>query len=257
MPVVTSYPQGAPCWFELATSDQKGANAFYSTLFGWSVKDTPISDNETYSMYKLGGNDVAACYTLMADMVAQGIPPHWMVYFSVDSADASASRVTELGGSVKAPPFDVFEYGRMSVCADPEGAVFSLWQPKAHVGATLAGDINTVCWSELLSRDTREAAEFYTGLFGWTTRVSPEYTEFSVGGQERGGLLRMDEQWQGIPAHWALYIRVDDCDKTVARIKELGGSVKHGPFDAANVGRMAVVADPQGAVFSIIRLTNM
>jgi predicted enzyme related to lactoylglutathione lyase len=64
----------------------------------------------------------------------------------------------------------------------------------------------------------------------------------------------MDERWQGIPANWGLYIRVSDCDATVSRLQELGGSVKQVPFDAPNVGRMAVVADPQGAIFSVIRL---
>ena len=248
---------GAPCWFELATSQQSAANQFYSQLFGWSVRDNPIGDNMVYSIYQIGGRDVAAGYTLMPDMIAQNIPPHWAVYFATPDADRTAAKLTELGGTVLHQPFDVFEHGRMAVCRDPEGAVFQLWQAKSHNGATAMGETNTVCWSELASRDIQKAAQFYTPLFGWQTKSSQHdmpYIEFTAGSQPRGGLLQMNEQWQGIPPHWGIYFQVQDCDATVARIQELGGSVKHGPFDAPSVGRIAVVADPQGAIFSVIKL---
>lgn len=249
---------GAPCWFELATTDQKGANSFYSQLFGWSVFDAPISDGMVYTMYQLRGRDVAAGYTMMPDMISAGVPTHWAVYFATLNADQTAQKVTELGGSLIQPPFDVMEHGRMAVCKDPEGSAFCLWQPKAHAGATAVGELNTVCWSELATRDINKARQFYVGLFGWETKTSnaasTEYTEFIAGGMPRGGLLQMNEMWQGIPSHWGIYFRVDDTDATVARVKELGGSVKHGPFDAPGVGRIAVVADPQGTIFSVIQL---
>jgi len=248
---------GAPCWFELATTDQSAAKTFYSQLFGWSVNDVPIGEGMLYSMYQLGGRDVGAGYTMMPDMVAAGVPTHWAVYFAAASADGTAQKVTELGGSIIQPPFDVMEHGRMAVCKDPEGAVFSLWQPKSHTGATAMGELNTVCWSELATRDMQKAAQFYVALFGWDTKRSAgamEYTEFMAGGQPRGGLLQMTEMWQGIPAHWGIYFRVADCDAAVAKVKELGGAIKHGPFDAPGVGRIAVAADPQGAMFSLIKL---
>jgi predicted enzyme related to lactoylglutathione lyase len=260
MPTVSSHANGAPCWFELATSDQKSANQFYKSLFGWEVIDNPMGEGMTYSMYLLGGNNVGACYSLMPDMVQAGIPPHWGVYFSTSNADGSAAKVTELGGSIKQPPFDVFEFGRMAVCADPEGAVFSVWQPKQHPGATIVGELNTVCWTELATRDTDKAAAFYKSLFGWSTKDSTgqpvRYIEFSPAGaaQPAGGLLQMDAQWEGVPSYWGIYFRVADTDKAVEHIKQSGGQVKHGPFDVPNVGPMAVCADPQGAMFSVVRL---
>ena len=260
MPTVSSHANGAPCWFELATTDQKSANEFYKSLFGWEIADQPIGEGMTYSMYKLGGNDVGAGYTMMPDMVKAGIPPHWGVYFSTPDADATAARVTELGGSIKQPPFDVFEFGRMAVCSDPEGAVFSIWQTKQHIGATVIGEVNTVCWTELATRDVDKAADFYKKLFGWSAKDSTgqpvRYIEFSPAGagMPSGGLLQMDAQWEGIPAFWGIYFRVADCDGAVAQVKQLGGQVKHGPFDVPNVGPMAVCADPQGAMFSVIRL---
>jgi predicted enzyme related to lactoylglutathione lyase len=155
---------------------------------------------------------------------------------------------------------DVFEHGRLAAFLDPEGAPFAVWQPKQHVGATVVGEMNTVCWSELATRDVDKAAAFYKGLFGWSTKDSTgqpvKYVEFTPEGDAMptGGLLQMNEQWEGMPAHWGIYFRVSDCDTAAAQVQQLGGKICHGPFDAPNVGRMAVCNDPQGAVFSIISL---
>ncbi len=254
-----AYPKGAPCWYELATSDQAAGKHFYEQVFGWEVVDSPMGPGQYYTMFKLKGRDAGAAYTLMPDMVKQGVPPHWAVYFATPNADECAAKVTELGGAVIQPPFDVMEHGRMAVCKDPGGAVFSIWQPKAHTGATAVNEMNTVGWSELATWDATQARDFYAGLFGWETKGSanmPTYIEFSAGGRPRGGILPMDDQWKGVPSHWGIYMTVEDCDKTAAKIKELGGAVRHGPFDAPGAGRIAVCADPQGAGFSIIKLSS-
>jgi predicted enzyme related to lactoylglutathione lyase len=260
MPIVSSHVKGAPCWFELASKDQKGANEFYKSLFGWEVKDSPMGEGMTYSMYKLGGHDVGACYSLMPDMIKGGIPPHWAVYFCTADADASAAKAKSLGGSVKAPPFDVYDFGRMAVLGDPEGAVFNVWQPKAHPGATVINEMNTVCWAELATRSVDKAGAFYKSLFGWSTKDSTgqpvRYIEYTPegAGNPAGGLLQMDAQWEGVPAFWGIYFRVADIQTTLAQIKQLGGQVKHGPFDAPNAGQIAVCSDPGGAMFNIIQL---
>lgn len=249
-----AFPTGAPCWFELGTTDQEGAKIFYSELFGWTTVDSPMAPGETYTMFKKGGRDVGGGYKLMPSMLEQGVPPHWMVYFATANADESAAKVDELGGMLMQGPFDVMDYGRMAVCQDPTGAMFSLWQPKTHVGSTAMGQEGTVCWSELVTRDVPRARRFYTDLFGWTTRGSMPYIEFAAGGEDRGGMMAMDDKWEGIPPHWGIYFLVKDCDGAVSRAKELGGVVRVGPFDAPGVGRVAVMADPQGAGFQMITL---
>jgi predicted enzyme related to lactoylglutathione lyase len=121
------------------------------------------------------------------------------------------------------------------------------------------GQDNSVCWAELATWDTGQARDFYTALLGWQTKGAanmPAYIEFSINGQPRGGLLPMDEQWKGMPSCWGVYFHVADCDAAVAKAKELGASVRYGPFDAPGVGRMAAVADPQGAGFSLITLNQ-
>lgn len=254
MPNIDHYPHGAPCWFELATTDQAAAKLFYTEVFGWTVFDSPIGPDQFYTMFKLKDRDVAAAYTLGPQM--QGLPPHWRVYFAATDVDETAAKVPELGGSLIHPPFDVMDVGRMSIAKDPEGAVFQIWQEKRHHGAGIMGD-NTVCWSELVTRDTAKARDFYTGLFGWDTKGAANmatYIEFSVDGVSRGGLLPMEKEWGDIPSHWGIYFMVADCDAIADKVKALGGTVRNGPFDAPGVGRMAMLADPQGAGFSIIKL---
>ena len=156
-------------------------------------------------------------------------------------------------------PFDVMEHGRMAVLQDPDGAVFQVWQKKAHIGASRMYEPHTVTWVELASRDIKKVRDFYAGVFGWETKESSnspmDYIEFAAGGQHRGGLMQMPDDRAGTPPHWMVYFMSPDTDAAVAKLKELGGQVNHGPFDLPNVGRIAVVSDPQGAHFSIITLT--
>jgi predicted enzyme related to lactoylglutathione lyase len=114
--------------------------------------------------------------------------------------------------------------------------------------------------SELITRDIAKAGSFYSGLFGWGTKDSTgqpvKYVEFTPVGASvpAGGMLQMDAQWEGVPSYWGIYFRVSDCDTAVAQVKQLGGQLKHGPFDAPGVGRIGVCTDPQGAIFSVIHL---
>lgn len=260
MASVNEYAPGAPCWFELGTTDQSAAKQFYSQLFGWSVNDNPMGPGEFYTMFQMDGHDVCAAYTLQPKIVEQGVPPHWNVYFAAPNVDEATAKIAGLGGAVVQPPFDVMDVGRMSICKDPGDALFSLWQPKRHGGAGVTGQNNSVCWTELATWDTAKARDFYTGLFGWETKGSanmPTYIEFCVGGQPRGGLLPMDEQWKGIPPHWGIYFMVANCDAVAAKAKEIGAAVRYGPFSAPGVGRITMLADPQGAGFSIITLDRV
>jgi len=120
---------------------------------------------------------------------------------------------------------------------------------------------NTICWRELATRDLPAALEFYSKLFGWTlqqTKLSPmEYKEIIMGDVACGGMMAMDENWPAeVPSYWTSYVAVDNADETVAKITANGGSVRVPPFDAPGVGRMSVVADPDGAGFAIIQFTQ-
>jgi len=245
---VTKYDQGQFCWAELATSDAQAAKRFYGELFGWGADEMPMGDGSFYIMMKKGDATVGAMYE------NKGIPPNWLSYIAVDSADESAAKAKSLGGSLKQEPFDVFDVGRMSVITDPTGATFAIWQAMKHKGADVFAETNALCWNELMTHDGEAAKTFYTSLFGWTAKTSPEYTEWHDGDKARGGMLVMDdERFKGVPPFWMPYFMVDDVDATVEKAKSLGAQLHHGPMDIPNVGRFAVIGDPQHASFALFK----
>lgn len=131
------YAPGTFCWVELATTDATAAKAFYAELLGWSFSDQPVGEGMVYSMLQPKGKDMAALYELNEEMRSKGIPPHWMSYVSVSSADGTTTKATSLGGRVLKDTFEVFDVGRMTVLEAPHGTFFSIWRPRKHIGARL------------------------------------------------------------------------------------------------------------------------
>jgi uncharacterized protein len=251
----TSHPSGTFSWPELATTDRKAAVAFYRTLFGWDVNEQPIGPDDTYSMFQLRGKAVAAAYTMRSDERQHGVPPHWNAYVSVANADDAVKRAQALGAKVLAPPFDVMDAGRMAVLQDPQGAVFHVWQANRHPGAQVLREPGALCWTELATNDTRAAQSFYTQLFAWSAKVGTdggqEYTEFTTGGTTQAGMMAIQREWGNVPPHWTPYFQVNDCDATAAKAASQGAKTIVPPTDIPNVGRFAMIQDPQGAVFAI------
>ncbi len=253
MPTMTSYAPGNFCWFELATNDQNAAKAFYSKIFGWGMTDSPVSPEMLYTTLDIGGKSLGALYGMDAADLGRGIPPHWNLYVAVASVDETTKKAVSLGGKIIAGPFDVMEHGRMSAIQDPTGAIFALWQANTHNGAQLFSEVGSFCWFDLNTTDLDVAKTFYTSLFGWSTGGDARYTEWKNGDQSIGGMMKILPEWGPVPPHWLNYILVTDCDATLTKIKEHGGSAKMEPMDIEGVGRFAVVADPQNAVFAIFQ----
>lgn len=249
MPVVTSHPPGSFCWIELATPDAAAARSFYTSLFDWTVNEMPMGEMGTYFIFQYGGRDCAA----MFQVDSSEIPPNWMSYVLVTDADASSEQARSLGGQVIKGPFDVFDSGRMAVLSDPQGAVFAVWQARSHIGVGVRDEANTLCWNELQARDLEAAKVFYPAMFPWRMKESPEYVEWHLAGNAVGGMLPSQAPPE-VPSAWLPYFAVDDCDASLASAESLGGRAIVPAMDIANVGRFSVLADPQGAVFAIIRL---
>jgi predicted enzyme related to lactoylglutathione lyase len=254
MPTRDSYAPGVPNWIDLATTDQAGAKDFYAGLFGWTYNDLEMGEGATYSMAQLQGRDVAAIAPMQPDLASQGVPPHWQMYVAAPDLDAATAKVEPAGGTVLAGPFDVFEAGRMTVVADPLGAVFHLWVAKDHIGAGLVNEHGAFAWSELVAPEPKSAAPFYVAVTGLRMIDAPmddgsAYTGFSLDGTVETFLAGTREPpMPGMPAVWTIYFGADDVDAVAARTVELGGSVMAEPFDIP-VGRMAVLVDAHGAVF--------
>lgn len=254
MAIVEKHTAGSFCWVELATSDQTAAKAFYSAMFGWEFADSPMGPNSYYTMFQLGGHNAAACYTLMEDETKLGIPPHWNLYVSVASAEETTGHVAGLGGKVFCGPFDVSTHGRMSTIADPTGAVFSIWEPGSHIGLGVQRQHGSFCWADLSTHDPAAAGKFYSGLFGWSMKAGDEgYLHIANGGDYIGGIPPATRRQPHQPPHWLIYIQVDDCAAATGKAKSLGATIYMGPMTIEHVGTMTVLADPQGAVFSLFQ----
>jgi predicted enzyme related to lactoylglutathione lyase len=245
---------------DLGTSDTAAAKRFYTGLFGWTVEDRPMGNGAFYTMLFSGGRSVAALYQQDSQQQAMGIPPNWLSYISVESADRSAALAGKLGGTVLMEPFDVLDVGRMAMIQDPTGAVVALWEPRTHQGAEVVEEPNTLAWNELETGDTARAAAFYAGLLGWGAESShygtTDYTIFRQGERMTGGMMAIPSEWGPVPPHWLVYFAVADCDAAAAGAERLGGTVTSPPMDIPSVGRFALIRDPQGAVFAVIKFAQ-
>ena len=255
MPTMTSHSPGTFCWVELASTDAEAAKKFYPALFGWTMREVPITGG-VYTMCQLDGHEVAAIYQISDAEKGQGMPSHWFNYIAVTSADETAAHVVALGGTVLAAPFDVMEHGRMAVLQDPTGGMFGVWQAKNHPGVGVRDEPNSLCWNELMSPERARAAAFYGKLIGWelSSMETPEgeYTVFMAEGTPKGGCCQITPGMGDVRPGWRAYFAVADCDATVQLATQLGGEVLAAPADAPGIGRWAALRDPQGAVFSVI-----
>jgi uncharacterized protein len=242
------YEAGVPIWVDLSTTDVKSAGAFYSGLFGWQAQDLG-PEAGGYNMMLLNGKMAAG----LGPTQGPGQPPAWSTYVKTEDAAATADKVKQAGGTVVMPPFDVMGQGHMGVFQDPGGAYFSVWQPGQHRGAEVVNDAGAFSWNELATRDIDGAKRFYAQVFGWGAETHGDYTEWKVSGRSVAGAMPMGDRYPPqVPPHWLVYFTVTDCDASAAKAQQLGGQVLVPPMDV-EPGRFAVIQDPQGAVFGIIK----
>lgn len=248
----TKYAPGTFSWTDLTTTDQDAAKAFYSRLFGWEATDNPVGDGVVYSMMKLEGKDVCAISPQPQQQRDAGVPPLWNSYVTVESADQALESARELGATVHAPAFDVMDAGRMGVIQDPQGAFFLVWEARQHAGAALVNAAGALAWNELASSDLDASASFYGELFGWSAEPvagSPmPYLMIQNAGRANGGISPVMPP--DSPSHWLVYFGIDDVDAGIAKVVELGGQQIVEPV-SIGTGRIAIVRDPQGAMFAL------
>jgi predicted enzyme related to lactoylglutathione lyase len=248
----TSYAHGTPCWVDVTSPGLDKTIEFYKGLFGWEAHVTPQPEAGGYTMF-----------TLRDKYVAAGSPPqdersasYWTTYIASDDVDDTAKKIRDAGGTLFMDPFDVFDSGRMTVAQDPTGAVFGVWQAKEHIGAGLANEPGTFTWNQCQTSDPARAAEFYKAVFGYGV------DEMDMGGEQPFRVLSVagkgiagvrEPVAAGEPPHWSTVFAVADTDETVARAQELGATVLMEPLDLPDIGRIAVIKDPAGAVFQVMQ----
>jgi hypothetical protein len=233
-------------WHEQVSSDPKQAQDFYAQLFGWGTEVFKPGEVD-YAMISSGGQTHGGFGKAMEGAP----PPHWLSHVAVEKLEETIEKAKSSGGKLVAGPFDMSEVGRIAIIADPQGAYLSAFQPEGE-GPAPEG---VFVWDELGTSDVDHAQRFYEQVFGWTTSDMGEeyggYRVFNRGETGIAGLMALPDS--SIPPHWQPYVAVDDPDRTAARATELGGAVAAEPMDVPNVGRIAVLRDPQGATFGIIK----
>jgi uncharacterized protein len=239
-------PVGKFVWHEQVSSDPKQAQDFYTQLFGWGTETFKPGEMD-YTMISAGGQSHGGFGKAMEGAP----PPHWLSHVQVENVEETVEQAKSAGGSLTAGPFEMGEVGRMAIIADPTGAHVSVYQPEGDAPPAEG----VFVWDELGTNDIDAAQRFYEDVFGWTTTdMGPDYGGYRVFNRGETGIAGlMTNPDPSIPPHWQPYVAVDDPDATVAKAVELGGSTLAEPMDIPKTGRIAVLRDPQGATFGIIR----
>lgn len=244
---------GTPCWVSLMVHGLAATQEFYGALFGWEFRPGP-QQLGPYVRALLDGREVAGIGQLPPD---RHLPVAWTPYLASNDVDLTADTVRLCGGTVGVGPLDAAEAGRMAICSDPSGAVFGIWQTAAHLGTAITGVPGTPAWNELVTFETVTVAKFYETVFGYEEEAAAaaglDYVGLHLDGRPVAGIHGVGTTLpRDRGPHWMTYFEVADADDAVERIVGLGGHVLRPAHDSAH-GRVATVADPEGARFSVIQ----
>lgn len=243
-------------WYELMTTDMEAAEAFYRAVIGWTSRDSGHPEMR-YTIMSAGDRRVAGVMTLPSETRDRGGRPGWIGYIGVDDVKAATARIRQAGGVAHREPDEIPNIGRFSVVADPQGAVFVLFQPlEAGDPPAPMGTPGHVGWRELYAADGPSAFEFYAGQFGWTKAEAMDmgpmgvYQLFAAGGDAIGGMMTKPDN---VPApFWLFYFNVPELDAAVARVTGNGGQILFGPTEVPGGAWIVQGMDPQGAMFALV-----
>src|SRR5262245_26226375 len=250
-------------WYELMTSDQDAAEAFYRAVVGWNMADAG-QPGMRYTILSAGDQGMGGLMALPDEAYKAGTRPGWLGYIGVPDTDSAAKRILKAGGAIHRDPDDIPNVGRFAVVADPGSAVFNLLTPLPRVDAPPPAEPTTpglIGWHELYSSLGQAAAfGFYSAQFGWETAdlmdMGPmgKYRVFAADGVPMGGM--MDKPENAPASAWSFYINVDGIDAAIERIKSSGGQVLMGPHEVPGGSWIVQAMDPQGAAFALISATR-
>ena len=244
-----------PIWLDLSSSDAAASREFYSKVFGWKIEVDPDPQYGGYGMAKIGGKDVAG----IGPKMSPEAPNAWLVYIATADAADTAKKAKDAGGKVMMEPTAIGPQGTMAVIQDPSGAAIGVWQAGQMAGTLVTGQANAYGWAELNARGVDKARSFYKKVFGWGEKKSEmaegmEYTEFLAGGESIAGGMEMNPMVPAeVPSYWLAYFTVADVDAAYNKATEAGAKTMLEPQDFPG-GRFAILSDPQGASFGLLKM---
>ncbi|MEG3627334.1 VOC family protein [Streptomyces poriticola] len=240
----SAYTEGVPCWVDAQLSDVEAGKRFYGELFGWTFEGgegTEGGEGGEWTWARLAGEPVAG----LVRKTDGRMPTVWTVYFHTPDAAALGRRIREGGGQLVTTPHPVADLGSTALAADPQGAVFGLWQPGRHPGFGRRHEPGSFGWAELYTPDTEAANGFYGDLFH--DALFGPGADPDVGRAPVSGVFPAE-----MPAHFLVHFDVADCEAALGTVARLGGRVQVPPFETS-YGGVAVVTDGQGASFALLQ----
>ncbi len=250
---MTSKNVGRFVWYELMTSDPKGAIAFYSEVVGWKTQPWEGSD---YTMWMSEQGPIGGVMQLPDEAKKMGAPPHWISNVEVENVDKTIAKVKELGGKVLSGPNEMPKVGRFAVIADPQGATIAAFQPEQSMTPHDRQKQGEFCWSELLTTDQNAAFDFYSKVFGWEKIAEHDmgpmgvYLLYGKNGEQWGGMFTKPKEMQ-MPPSFLYYVETSNLDASLERAKKSGAKVLNGPMEVPGGARIVQLLDPQGVAFAL------
>lgn len=253
---MSEFPLGRFIWYELLTDDPDGAQPFYKDVVGWGTSEWDGGAGP-YTMWMNGETAVGGVMQLPEEAKAMGAPPHWLAYVATPDVDETGRRAVELGATILNGPMDIPSVGRISIIADPQGAVFAAFTPEAEApGHEGPADVGEFSWHELITSNWEGAFDFYSALFGWEKTESIDmgemgiYQMFGRNGLTLGGMFNKSDDMPQPPG-WLYYTCVPDVDAAAERVKALGGSIVNGPMEVPGGDKIVQCMDRHGVAFAL------
>ena len=252
---MATIPMGRFCWYELLTKDPKAAPEFYAKITGWGTAPWETEGAPPYTMWMNGEQAIGGLMQLPDQAAEDGAPSHWLVHVSTPDLAATTAEAKKLGAQVM-HQMKVPTVGEFAIIQDPQGAVFSAFQPEGDTpGHDAPAKVGEFSWHELATDGWEDAWDFYSQLFGWQKTEAMDmgemgtYQMFGRGAHPLGGFFDRPPQMP-VPA-WLFYARVPDVHAAVEAVKKHGGQVLNGPMEVPGGDMIAQCMDPQGAMFAV------
>jgi|SRR5579862_1417577 len=254
-PASQEHHAGKIVFVELVTPDLAAAKQFYAGLFGWTFRDVEAGGT-AYAEAALDGRPTAG-------LIQKPVPagehrqPAWLSFISVPDVDAAAKTASEHGAKVLFQPHDVPSRGRQAVLADPQGAVFAVLASSSGDPSDILAAPGEWIWSSLITSDPDADAAFYQTLFDYEVFDLPvtdgaQHLILATDNYARASANSLPANRPNAHPHWLNFVRVEDTVKMTAKVVALGGRVLVEPRVDRHGGKVAVVADPQGAPFGLL-----
>ena len=242
-------------WHDLMTTDRDSVIPYYRELLGWSLQSVDMgSELGTYQIIHAGDQQIGGFVDLDPDA---GIPSHWIGYVSVDDVGGAAKAAEEAGGTLRMAATDIPSVGSFAIIADPEGALVCPYRPIEGRGTDAPTPADgRFCWDGLSARDPNRVGLFYSKVFGWSPRLentleAPCSGVFLADDREIAVIVSLPEEGPQRPV-WLPFVQCSDLGDRVSDVARLGGSVWQIPIVLPTGSRIAITADPSGALMGLM-----